>query len=116
MADIDIDPFGDHKSRTEEPTGEDIPLIPGVPTWDPGRKQETPFRGESHESETFKEKVKELYLLLGNKTHLRLEPRLGPFKLGEGGRSYYKGKPLMNRNGELKAIREISKALGIGGL
>ena len=41
MADIDIDPFGDHESRTEEPTGENIPLIPGeggVPTWDPGRE------------------------------------------------------------------------------
>ena len=26
MADVDINPFGDHESRTEEPTGEDIPL------------------------------------------------------------------------------------------
>ena len=35
MADVDINPFGDHESRTEEPTGENIPLIPGeegVPT------------------------------------------------------------------------------------
>ena len=35
MADVDIDPFGDHESRPEEPTGESIPLIPGeegVPT------------------------------------------------------------------------------------
>ena len=28
MADIDIDPFGEHESRTEEPTDEHIPLIP----------------------------------------------------------------------------------------
>ena len=26
MADIDIDPFGKHESRTEEPTDENIPL------------------------------------------------------------------------------------------
>ena len=26
MADIDIDPFGEHESRTEEPTAENIPL------------------------------------------------------------------------------------------
>ena len=28
MADIDIDPFGEHESRTEEPTDENIPLTP----------------------------------------------------------------------------------------
>ena len=28
MADVDIDPFGDHESRPEEPTGENIPLTP----------------------------------------------------------------------------------------
>ena len=28
MADVDIDPFGEHKSRPEEPTSEDIPLTP----------------------------------------------------------------------------------------
>ena len=31
MADIDIDPFGEHDSRTDDhtDTGENIPLIPG---------------------------------------------------------------------------------------
>ena len=33
MADIDIDPFGEH-GRTEEPMGEDIPL-PSVPPVNP---------------------------------------------------------------------------------
>ena len=28
MADVDIDPFGEHESRTEEPTDEHIPLDP----------------------------------------------------------------------------------------
>ena len=34
MADIGIDPFGEHESRTEEPTDEHIPLPPVTP----GRK------------------------------------------------------------------------------
>ena len=29
MADVDIDPFEEHESRPEEPTDENIPLIPG---------------------------------------------------------------------------------------
>ena len=38
MADLDIDPFGEHESRPEEPTDEHIPLDPVTPersTWDP---------------------------------------------------------------------------------
>ena len=57
MADIDIDPFGEHESRPEETGGECIPLIPvgrsswdpsGVPgpasPWEPEHEQETSFR------------------------------------------------------------------------
>ena len=46
MADIDIDPFGEHESRTEEPTDENIPLTPVTPgrsTWEPEREQKTSF-------------------------------------------------------------------------
>ena len=57
-----------------------------------------------------------MYQLIGNKIHQRLEPRLDPFKLGEVGRLYYRGKSLMNRNGELKTIGETAKSLGIRGL
>ena len=48
MADIDINPFGEH-DRTEEPTDEHIPLTPvgGGSTWEPTYEQETSFRGES---------------------------------------------------------------------
>ena len=37
MVDVDIDPFGEHESRPEEPTDEHIPLTPagGGSTWDP---------------------------------------------------------------------------------
>ena len=59
MANIDIDPFGEHESRHEEPTDENIsldPVTPGGPertphgggrsTWEPTHEQETSFRGE----------------------------------------------------------------------
>ena len=47
MADIDVDPFGEHESRTEEPIDENIPLDPVTPggsTWELERgEQETRF-------------------------------------------------------------------------
>ena len=48
MADVDIDPFGEHdrtESRTDE-TGENIPFTPvGGSTWEPEHEQETSFGG-----------------------------------------------------------------------
>ena len=80
-------------------------------------KQETSFGGEIHGSVFHKEHLAgEIYELIGNKTHQRLEPNLSLFELGENGRLYYKGKPLMNRNGELKTICVIADTLGIRGL
>ena len=126
MADVDIDPFGEHELRPEEPTDEHIPLDPVTPvgggsTWEPERKQETAFGGRSRTSILHKEYlVGKIYELIGNKTHQRLEPNLSLFILagdnGEDGRLYYKGKPLMNRNGELKTIGVIADTLGIRGL
>ena len=124
MADIDINPFGEHESRTEEPTDENIPLTPVTPgrsTWEPERKQETSFgspevrlsRGEILDKEYL---VGEIYELIGNKTHQRLERNLRLFEIDKDGRLCYKGKPLMNRNGELKTIGVIADTLGIRGL
>ena len=83
MADIDIDPFGEHKSRPEKPTDENIPLDPvtpgreGVQTWEPTCEQETSFGGRSCTSILHKEYlVGEIYKLIGSKTHQRLEPNL----------------------------------------
>ena len=60
MADVDIDPFGEHESRPEEPTDEHIPLDPVTPggwalqaqgrtatpsTSEPTREWETSFGG-----------------------------------------------------------------------
>ena len=66
MADIDIDPFGEHESRPEEPTDEHIPLDPITPgrssTWEPDRgEQETSFGGESQRTKLMKDYVKDLY-------------------------------------------------------
>ena len=65
MADIDIDPFGGHESRPEEPTDEHIPLdlaTPGRSTWEPECEQETSFRGrESQRTKLMKDYVKDLY-------------------------------------------------------
>ena len=122
MEDIDIDQFGEHESRPEEPTDENIPLDPVTlvgrgSTWEPEHEQETSLGGRSHTSILHKEYlVGKTYELIGNKMHQRLEPNLSLFILGEDGRLYYKGKPLMNRNGELKTIGVIVDTLGIGGL
>ena len=47
MADVDIDPFGEHELRTEELTDENIPytlVTPGRSTWEPDQgEQETSF-------------------------------------------------------------------------
>ena len=124
MADIDIDPFGEHESRTEEPTDENIPLTlvtQGRSTWEPEREQETSFgspevslsRGEILHKEYL---VGEIFELIGNKMHQRLELNLRLFEIDKDGRLYYKGKPLMNRNRELKTIGVIADISGIRGL
>ena len=60
VADVDIDPFGEHEVRPEEPTDENIPLDPVTPvgggsTWEPEREQEASFGGRSHTSILHKE-------------------------------------------------------------
>ena len=64
MADIDIDPFGEHELRTDEPMDEHIPLDPVTPgrsTWEPDRgEQETSFGGESQRIKLMKDYVKDL--------------------------------------------------------
>ena len=61
MADIDIDPFGEHDKTDSHPdeTGETIPLKPGGEvmggsTWEPEYEQETSFRGMSLRTEVLK--------------------------------------------------------------
>ena len=67
MADVDIDPFGEHESRPDDntETGENIPFTPvgeERSTWEPDRgEQETSFGGESQRTKLMKDYVRDLY-------------------------------------------------------
>ena len=121
MADVDIDPFGDHESRPEEPTGENIPLTQGGgSTWEPEREreQETSFGGESQRTRLVSEGVKRLYQKLSENMNQTPEVfHFDYFKL-EDGELYYRGrsKPLTYGGGRLRSFKEIKKILGNGRL
>ena len=57
--------FGEHESRTDEPTDEHIPLGPVTPgrssTWEPEHEQETSFKGESQRTKLMKDLL-EIYI------------------------------------------------------
>ena len=117
MADVDIDPFGEHESRPEEPTNEHIPLDPVTPgrssTWEPENEQETSFGGESQRTKLMKDYVRDLYKKLSE--NIGETPELfhyDYFKL-EGGELYYIGsrKPLTTE-GKLKSVGMIADILG----
>ena len=118
MADVDIDPFGKHESRPEEPTDEHIPfdlITPGrSSSWEPDRgEQETSFRGESHRIKLMKDYVRDLYKKLSE--NVGETPELfhyDYFKL-EGGELYYigSGKPLTTK-GKLKSVGMLADILG----
>ena len=119
MADIDLDPFGEHESRPEEPTDEHIPLdqvtpVGGGSTWELEHKQETSFRGrESKRTKLMKDYVKDLYKKLSE--NIDETPELfhyDYFKL-EGWELYYIGnrKPLTTE-GRLKSVGMIADILG----
>ena len=63
MADVDIDPFGEHESRADEPVDEHIPLDLVAlrrSTWEPDRgEQETSFGGESQRTKLMKDYVRD---------------------------------------------------------
>ena len=117
MADVDIDPFGEHESRPEEPTDEHIPLDPVTlgrsSTWEPTREQETSFGGESQRTKLMKDYVRDLYKKLSE--NIGETPELfhyDYFKL-EGGELYYIGnrKPLTTE-GKLKSVGMLVDILG----
>ena len=122
MADIDIDPFGEHESRPEEPTDEHIPLDPVNPgrssTWEPDQgEQETSFGGESQRTKLMKDYVRDLYKKLSeNIGETPEEFHYDYFKL-ESGELYYRGKrkPLTTK-GVLKSVGMLADILGKGGL
>ena len=119
MADIDIDPFGEHESRTDE-TGENISFTPvgGGSTWEPDRgEQETSFGGESQRTKLMKDYVKDLYKKISeNVGETPEEFHYDYFKL-EDGQLYYRGKrkPLTTK-GVLKSVGMLADILGKGRL
>ena len=120
MADVDIDPFGEHESRTDDntETGENIPFTPVVggrsSTWEPDRgEQEASFGGESQRTNLMKDYVRDLYKRLSE--NIGETPELfhyDYFKL-EDGELYYRGsrKPLTTE-GKLKSVGMIADILG----
>ena len=122
MADVDIDPFGEHESRPEEPTNEHIPLDPVTPgrssTWEPDRReQETLFQGESQRTKLMKDYVRDLYKKLSeNIGETPEEFHYDYFKL-ENRELYYRGKrkPLTTK-GVLKSVGMLADILGKAGL
>ena len=116
MADVDIDPFGEHESRTEELTDEHIPLSPveGRSTWEPICEQETSFGGrEPQRTKLMKDYVKDLYKKLAENIGETPEPfHYDYFKL-EGGELYYIGnrKSLMTE-GKLRPVGMLVDILG----
>ena len=126
MADVDINPFGEHESRPEEPTDEHIPLsqvTPGKSTWEPTREQETSFGGhstvrQSQRNRLLINQVEGLYERLSQKFERTSEVfHYDLFELRDG-KLYFrdKSKPLMTKKGELKLAKEIITILGKKGL
>ena len=117
MADIDIDPFGEHESRPEEPTDEHIPsdpVTPGRSTWGPDQgEQETSFRGKSQRTKLMKDYVRDLYKKISkNISETPEEFHYDYFKL-EGRELYDIGsrKPLTTK-GALKQVGMLADILG----
>ena len=83
MADVDINPFGEHdrtESRTDE-TGENIPLTPvGGSTWEPEHEQETSFGGTSQRTKLMKGYARDLYKKLSENIGV-LNPRSNSLRL-----------------------------------
>ena len=123
MADIDIDPFGEHdrtESRPDETEGKNILLTPvgGVSTWEPDQgEQETSFRGTSQRTRLVKDYVKDLYKKLSENIGETPEAIHFDYFDFRDGELYYRGKrkPLKTK-GKLKFIGMLADMLGKGRL
>ena len=118
MIDIDIDPFGEHESRTDEPKDEHIPLDPVTPgrssTWEPNRGgQETSFGGESQRTKLMKDYVRDLYEKLSE--NIGETPELfhyDNFKLDSRELYYIGNRKPLTTEGKLKSVGMIADILG----
>ena len=123
MADIDIDPCGEH-DKTEEPTDKNIPLdpvTPGKSTWELEHEQETSFGGKSLETfkyEALESFVKSLYKRISGSDN---EPpgiiNFQNFDL-RNGQLYYKDNvnPLTTKKQMLRGVVVLADRSGKEGL
>ena len=103
MAGIDIDPFGEHELRPEEPSNENIPLTPagGKSTWEPTCEQETSFGGrstgrQSQRNRLLMNRVEGLYERLSQKLARTSEVfHYDLFELRDG-KLYFRDKQALN--------------------
>ena len=118
MADVDINPFGEHESRTDDNTEtcENIPFTPvggGRSTWEPEKgEQETSFGEKSQRTKLMKDYVRHLYKKLSE--NIGETPELfhyDYFNL-EDGELYYRGsrKPV-TIEGKLKSVGMLAAIL-----
>ena len=103
MVDIEISPFGEHESRPDEPTGENIPLTPvgGGSTWEPEREQETSFRGgRTQEGKLTDSCVDSLYMELSKHYSRTSDGTQNDNFRHEGRQLYFRGRdePLTNED------------------
>ena len=105
MADVDINPFGEHELRTDDhtETGENIPFtqVGGGSTWEPDRgEQETSFKGESQRTKLMEDYVRDLYKKLSENVSETPELFHYDYVKLEDGELYYRGsrKPLMTKD------------------
>ena len=126
MADVDIDPFGNHDkidTQPDEPTSETIPLTPGGvigggSTWEPEHEQETSFRGKSQSTRVKEAQVEGLYRKLYEITGQTQEAfHFDDFEIKDG-KLYYRDKttPLTNKWNRLRSVGVIVEILGKEGL
>ena len=117
MTDVDIDPFREHESRTDEPTDEYIPLdlvTPGRSTWEPDRgEQETSFGGESKRTKLMRDYVRDLYKRLSE--NIGETPELfhyDYFKLKCGELYYIVSRKALTTERKLKSVGMLADILG----
>ena len=120
MADVDINPFGDHNKTDAQPdeSGETIPLIPGGvrggATWESECKRETLFGGKLKELDSRKHRFKgciESYLKAYAKSQKHSISAISNSEMGNCTRKA-KSMSLTIRGGELRLVGAIIDILG----
>ena len=121
MAGVDIDPFEEHKLRTDKPTGErvELPEIPRGATWEPEREQETAYRGALLRARAIlnaafvKDKVNELYEILSEHFPKNQDVIYYDDFEVKSGELFYEGRDeTLTKKGRLRLFKTLKRLLG----